>query len=74
MKVIKRVGEKDKRESFPSILSVFRDEFNKFNNTGARMQDYIYHMALKSHFISDNCTKTSRFRPKKTRHFVDVNA
>ena len=28
----------------PSILSLFRNEFNKFNNTGARMLDSIYHM------------------------------
>ena len=30
----------------PSILSLFRNEFNKFNNTGARMLDSIYHMTL----------------------------
>ena len=53
---IKRVGEKDK-----SILSVFSNEFFKFNNTGAQMQDTIYHMTLKSHFISKFCTKTSQF-------------
>ena len=29
------------------ILSLFRNEFNKFNNTGARMLDYIYHLTLK---------------------------
>ena len=29
-----------------SILSLFRNEFNKFNNTGARMLDSIYHMTL----------------------------
>ena len=39
----------------PSILSLFRNEFNKFNNTRARMLDPIYHMnmtkiTLKSHF------------------------
>ena len=34
----------------------------KFNNTGARMQNSIYHMTLKSKFISKFCTKTSRFR------------
>ena len=32
--------------SLPSILSLFRNEFNKFNNTGARMLDSIYHMRL----------------------------
>ena len=34
-----------------SILSLFRKEFNKFNNTGARILDlfriFIYHMTLK---------------------------
>ena len=25
----------------------FRNEFNKFNNTGVRMSDSIYHMTLK---------------------------
>ena len=25
----------------------FRNEFNKFNNTGARMIDSIYHMTLR---------------------------
>ena len=29
-----------------SILSLFRNEFNKFNNTGARMLDSIYHLTL----------------------------
>ena len=63
---IKRVGEKGKMRGFLSILSVFPNEFNKFNNTGARMQDSIYHMTLKSHFIGKFCTKTSRFRHYKT--------
>ena len=40
----------------PSILSLFRNEFNKSNNTRARMLDSICHMTntLKSHF----CRKT----------------
>ena len=29
-----------------SILSLFRDEFNKFKRIGARMLDSIYHMTL----------------------------
>ena len=29
-----------------NIISPFRNEFNKFDNTEARMLDYIYHMAL----------------------------
>ena len=31
-----------------SILSLYLNEVNKFNNTGARMLDSIYDMALKS--------------------------
>ena len=30
----------------PSILSLFCNEFNKFNNIGAQMSDSIYHMTL----------------------------
>ena len=35
-----------------SILSLFRNEFNKFNNTRAQMLDSFYHMTntLNSHF------------------------
>ena len=29
-----------------SILSLFRNDFNKFNNTKARILDSIYHMKL----------------------------
>ena len=32
IKFIKRVGK-------PRILSLFRNEFNKFNNTGAQIED-----------------------------------
>ena len=31
----------------PSILSLFRNEFNKFNNTRARMLDSIHHMTSR---------------------------
>ena len=34
----------------PNIFfSLFRNEYNKFNNTGARMLDSIYHM-IKNYF------------------------
>ena len=36
--------KRDKMQGLPSILSLFRNEFNTFNNTGARMLD---HMTLK---------------------------
>ena len=29
------------------------------------MQDSIYHMTLKSHFVNEFCTKTARFRLRK---------
>ena len=40
------LGKKDKMRGLPNILSLFRNEFNKFNYTRARMLDSIYHMTL----------------------------
>ena len=51
----------DKMRGLPSMLSLFRNEFNKFNNTRAGMLDSIYHMTinlLKNHIFG---VKTSRF-------------
>ena len=31
----------------PSILPIFLNKFNKFNNTGAQMLDSIYYITLK---------------------------
>ena len=36
-----------KKRGLLSFLSLFRIEFNKFNNTAARMLDSIYHLTLK---------------------------
>ena len=47
----KRVGRKIRCEALPSILSISPNEFNKFNNSGAEKQNFIYHMALKLHLI-----------------------
>ena len=47
LNLLNELGKKDKMRGLPSILSLFRNEFNKFNNTGARMLDSIYHMTLK---------------------------
>ena len=43
----------------PSILSLFRNEFNKLNNTRARMLDSIYQMTntLKNVIILPLCTQ-----------------
>ena len=52
LNLLNELGKKYKMRGLPSILSLFRNEFNKFNNTRARMLNSIYHMAntLKSHF------------------------
>ena len=41
------LGKRDKMPGLPSILSLFHNEFNKFNITGAQMLDFIYHMTVK---------------------------
>ena len=61
LNLLNELGNTDKMRGWSSILSLFLNEFNEFNNTGARMLDYIYHMTLKllkDHFIF---VKTSRF-------------
>ena len=46
MNLSNTLGKRDNTRGLPSILSLFRNEFNKFNNTGTRMLDSIYHMTL----------------------------
>ena len=41
------LGKGDKMRGLPSILSIFRNDLNKFNNTGTRMLDSIYRMTFK---------------------------
>ena len=48
LNLLNELGERDKMQGPPSILSHFHDDFNKFNNTGAQMLYSIYHMTLKS--------------------------
>ena len=52
LNLLNELGKRDKMRGLPSILSLFRNEFNKFNNTRLRMLDSIYHTTntLKSHF------------------------
>ena len=47
LNLLNELGKKDKMGGLPSILSLFRNEFNKFNHTGAGMLDSIYHMPLR---------------------------
>ena len=59
--LLNKLGKSNKMRGWPSILSFFRNKFNKFNYTGVGMSDSIYYMTLK---ILKNCifgVKTSRF-------------
>ena len=33
LNLLNKLGKRDKMQGLPSILSLFRNEFNKFNNT-----------------------------------------
>ena len=46
LNLINDLWKSDKMRGLPSILSLFRNNFHTFNNTGARMLDSMYHMAL----------------------------
>ena len=56
LNLLNELGKRDKMRGLPSILSLFRSEFNKFNNTRAGMLDSIYHMTntFKSDFWRKN--------------------
>ena len=47
LNLLNELGKGDKMRGLPRILSVFRIEVCKFNNTGARMFDSYYHMMLE---------------------------
>ena len=47
LNLLNELGKRDKMRGLSSILSLFRNELNKFNNTGAGMLDSIYHTTLK---------------------------
>ena len=47
LNLLNKSMERDKMRGYSSVLSLFRNEFNEFNNTGARILDPIYHMPLK---------------------------
>ena len=47
LNLLNELGKGDKMQGSPSILSLFHNEFNKFNKTRARMLDFIYHMTLR---------------------------
>ena len=47
LNLLNELRKSDKMRGLSSILSLFRNEFNNFNDTGARMLDSIYHMTLR---------------------------
>ena len=47
LNLLNELRKRDKPQGLKSILSFFRNEFNKFDNTSARMLDSIYHMTLR---------------------------
>ena len=47
LNLLNKLRKRDKMGGLPSFLSLFRNEFNKLNNTGAQMLDSVYHMTLK---------------------------
>ena len=73
LNLLNELGENDRCEAMPNILLVFSNKLNKFNNTGAQMQDSNYHMTLKSHFISNFALKRCSFAIRKCDVFMDVN-
>ena len=67
------LGKRDKMRGLPSILFLLCNEFNKFNNTRARILDSIHHMTniLKSHFWRKNVIILSLCRQRcYGRHYV----
>ena len=44
LNLLNKLGKRDKMQGKPRILSLFCNEFDKFNNTRAQMLDSIYHM------------------------------
>ena len=47
LNLLSELRKRDEMQGLPSILSLFRNNFNKFNNTSARLLDSIYLMTLK---------------------------
>ena len=79
LNLLNELGKSDKMRGMQSNLSLFRTEFNKFNNTRARMLDYIYHMTntLKSQLwrknvmILSSCTQRCYGRHNVSRKSVN---
>ena len=47
LNLLSELGKRDKMRGLSSILILFRNAFNEFNSTRARMLDSIYHVILR---------------------------
>ena len=47
LNLLNELGKNEKMRGLPNILLLFFNEFNKFNNIGARMLDSIYLKTLR---------------------------
>ena len=77
LNLLNELRKRDKMRGLLSILSLSRNEFNKLNNTRARMLDSIYHMTntLKSHFWRKNVMILPSFTQRYNgRHNVSVKS
>ena len=52
LNLLNELGKRDKLRGLPSVLSLFRNKFNKFNTTEARMLESIYHMTMKIAYLA----------------------
>ena len=77
LNVLNELGKRDKMRGLPSILSLLRNELNKFNNTRARMLDSIYHnmtfrlFCRKNVIILSLCTQRCYGRHNVSRKSVN---
>ena len=74
LNLLNEIGKKIIREALPSILTVFPNEFDKFNNTGARMQNSVYHMTLNRILLAIFTLRRRDFGFRKRDVFRNVNA
>ena len=77
LNLLNELGERNKMQCLPSMLSLVHTELNKFNYTGAQMFDSIYHMTLKlikkSHFWHVNNKILPSFTQcQKGRHYITL--
>ena len=61
LNLLNELRKRDKMRGLPSILSLFRNKFNKFNNTRARMLDSILISYDSDFFEISIAVKTLQF-------------